>query len=67
MAKEKAILVDGNCEGKYTSFLKIFGEAEMLQLENVSFKVLLGAGEKEIIRDVSLKLPADRLVASSSL
>ncbi|MBQ6246868.1 MAG: ATP-binding cassette domain-containing protein, partial [Kiritimatiellae bacterium] len=34
----------------------------MLQLENVSFKVTFGSGEKEIIRDVSLSLPSDRLV-----
>ena len=34
----------------------------MLQLENVSFKVPFGGGEREIIRDVSLTLPPDRLV-----
>jgi Fe-S cluster assembly ATP-binding protein len=34
----------------------------MLQLENISFKVPFGSGEKEIIRDVSLSLPPDRLV-----
>ncbi len=34
----------------------------MLQLENVSFKVPFGEGEREIIRDMSLTLPSDRLV-----
>ena len=34
----------------------------MLQLENVSFKVPTPGGEREIIRDVSLKLPSGRLV-----
>ena len=34
----------------------------MLQLENVSFKVPAPGGEREIIREVSLKLPAGRLV-----
>ncbi len=34
----------------------------MLQLENVSFKVADGSGEKEIIRDVSLSLSPGRIV-----
>ena len=46
----------------YTSIDQVIGETPMLELKNISFDVPQEDGQKEIIKDISLKIGENRLV-----